>query len=178
MTLVQRTGFPHVVSFQREAFEDHRGTFELLYNKNAYTPIIKEETGCDVRFMEEDIAVSLKHVLRGIHGDDKTWKMITCLCGTCYFVVVDCRVGTDDFGEWESFTLSEKNRKQILVPPNFGNAYLVMSDKAIIHYKQSCVYEGESHQFNYQYNDDRFHIWWPITNPIISLRDSPLGVKS
>jgi len=47
-----------------------------------------------------------------------------------------------------------------------------MSDNAIFHYKQSCIYEGIDRQFTIKYNDPRFNVWWPIKNPILSDRDT------
>jgi dTDP-4-dehydrorhamnose 3,5-epimerase len=64
-----------------------------------------------------------------------------------------------------------KNRKQVLVPPKFGTSYLVMSDIAVFHYKQSSYYHQQK-QFTIKWNDPKFGIWWPISNPITSYRDS------
>ena len=66
--------------------------------------------------------------------------------------------------------LSDVNRLQILVPPKYGNAHLILSDKAIFHYKQSTHY-NPAKQFTYKWNDPKFNIWWPIKNPILSQRD-------
>ena len=121
--------------------------------------------------MEDNFATSTKHVLRGIHGDDRTWKLVTCLKGRFYIVVVDCLEGFPAFGKWQSFILSGENKNQLLVPPNYGHAYLVMSDEAIFHYKQSCIYQGMEGQFTYRYDNPRFDIWWPVKDPIVSRRD-------
>jgi dTDP-4-dehydrorhamnose 3,5-epimerase len=76
----------------------------------------------------------------------------------------------EDSGKWQSFVLSDKNRQQVLVPPGYGNAHLVLSDTAIFHYKQSTYYEP-SKQFTYRWDEPRFGIWWPIKNPVLSQRD-------
>ncbi|MCK4339436.1 MAG: dTDP-4-dehydrorhamnose 3,5-epimerase family protein, partial [Candidatus Cloacimonetes bacterium] len=49
-------------------------------------------------------------------------------------------------------------------------AHLILSNKAIFHYKQSTYYNPEK-QFTYKWNDPKFSIWWPIKNPILSQRD-------
>jgi dTDP-4-dehydrorhamnose 3,5-epimerase len=56
------------------------------------------------------------------------------------------------------------------VPPMYGNAHLILSDKAIFHYKQSTYYHPKE-QFTYKWNDPRFKISWPIKDPILSQRD-------
>jgi len=109
-------------------------------------------------------------VLKGIHGDNKTWKLISCLFGKFYLVVVNQNQQSRDVGKWEAFTLSRVNRKQVLIPPKYGNGHLVMSDYDIYHYKQSSYYDPKS-QFTIKWNDPKFNIWWPIADPIISLRD-------
>ena len=120
--------------------------------------------------MQDDISMSYKDVLRGIHGDKETWKLVSCLLGRFYLVIVNCNESSPQFGRWDSFTLSEKNRHQVLVPPNFGVAHLALTDRIIFHYKQSTYY-NPSMQFTYKWNDEKLNIWWPIKNPILSIRD-------
>ena len=147
-------------------FEDFRGTWVELYNEKMY-----REAGVDVTFVQDDISVSSKHVLRGIHGDAVTWKLVSCLHGKLYVVVVNGNRKSPDFGRWESFCLSEANRLQVLVPPNHGVAHLVMTERAILHYKQSTYY-NRAGQFTYKWNDPAFNIYWPVKDPILSERDA------
>ena len=109
-------------------------------------------------------------MLRGIHGDNRTTKLISCLYGTIYFVVLDCRSDSETYHQWQSFTLSDQNKHQVLVPPGFGNAHLVMSEQCVFSYKLDQYYDRES-QFTLKWNDERFNIFWPIKNPILSERD-------
>tara|TARA_B100000212_G_C27337897_1_gene517718 strand:+ start:533 stop:1036 length:504 start_codon:yes stop_codon:yes gene_type:complete len=147
-------------------FEDFRGSYVEIFNKKIY-----QENGIDQLFIQDDISTSRKNVLRGIHGDDCTWKLISCLYGSFYLVVVNNDKNSSQYKKYESFTLSDTNRLQILVPPNFGNGHLVLSHSAIFHYKQTTDYSRER-QFTIKWNDPDYNIWWPINNPILSLRDS------
>ena len=171
MIKVSKTKLNNVLLFQLEHFKDHRGTYTSIYNKEEYTKAIKRELGKKVEFFEDDYAFSRKNVIRGIHGDDRTWKLVTCLFGEFYIVVVNCDKESKDFGKWEKFVLTRENGKQVLIPPKHGHAYAVLSDEAIFHYKQSCYYRGMEKQFTYKYDDSRFNIPWPIKNPILSKRD-------
>ena len=146
-------------------FEDFRGTYVEAYNERLY-----RRAGIDVTFVQDDISVSSRHVLRGIHGDSLTWKLVSCLLGRVYLVVANCDESSDQFGKWQAFVLSDRNRLQVLVPPTYGNAHLVLSDEAIFHYKQSTYYDRAS-QFTYVWNDPRFDIWWPVSDPVVSRRD-------
>ena len=148
-----------------DVFEDFRGEYVETYNEDLY-----RAHGIDVKFIQDDISVSSRHVLRGIHGDSTTWKLVSCLYGRFYFLVVNADNDSEDFGKWQSFVLSDKNRMQVLVPPKHGNAHLILSETAIFHYKQSTYYD-RSKQFTYKWDDPRFNIWWPIDNPILSQRD-------
>ena len=147
-------------------FEDFRGTYVETYNERLYG-----EAGITLKFVQDDISVSSRNVLRGIHGDATTWKLISCLYGKFYLVVVNWDNTSPQFGKWESFILSDQNRLQVLVPPKFGNGHVVISELAIFHYKQSSYYDRAS-QFTILWNDPKLNIWWPVKAPIVSRRDA------
>jgi len=171
---VQKTKFKDVLlikpepfqSGKGELFNDPRGIFLETYNEAKY-----KEHGIDISFVEDDISVSTKDVLRGLHGNKETWKLISCIHGEVFFVVVDCDEQSATFGEWESFTLNDKNYSQVLVPPMYGNGYLALTDKVVFHYKQSTYYKPGT-QFTFRWDDPRFKINWPTETPILSDRDS------
>lgn len=165
MIEVHKTDLEGVLVIDVECFEDHRGEYVETYNEKEY-----KEAGIKYDFVADDYSRSTKNVLRGIHGDEETCKLISCPYGKFYLVVVDCRKSSPDFGKWRSFTLSDRNKKQVLIPPGFGNGHLVLSDEAIFHYRQSAYYDPGS-QFSYAWNNPRFKIWWPVKNPMLSRRD-------
>jgi len=165
MIKVSKTKLEGVLQIFPDIFKDFRGQFIETYNEELY-----KENGINSKFIQDNISVSKKNVLRGIHGDNKTWKLISCLCGKLYFVVVNCDKDCKDFGKWQSFTLSDVNRQQILIPPKYGNAYLVLSEKAVFSYKQSTYYDPKR-QFTYKWNNSTFNIKWPIKTPLLSKRD-------
>jgi len=165
MIKVSKTNLKDVLLIKPSVFEDFRGQYIETFNKELY-----QKQGIDIKFIQDDISVSKKDVLRGIHGDNQTWKLISCFFGKFYLVVVNCNKNSNDFGKWQSFILSDKNRLQVLIPPKYGNAHLVLSDLTIFHYKQSTYYNPKA-QFSYKWNDPGFKILWPIKNPILSQRD-------
>ena len=162
---VRKTNLEGVLLVKLDVFEDFRGEYVETYNEALY-----RKNGIDVKFIQDDISVSSMNVLRGIHGDSETWKLISCLYGKFYLVVVNCDDRSGDFAKWQSFVLSERNRMQVLVPPSYGNAHLVLSDTTIFHYKKSTYYDL-SKQFTYRWDEARFNIRWPTKNPILSQRD-------
>ena len=163
---ISETELENVLLIKLDIFEDHRGQYLETYNEKLY-----HENGIEIKFVQDDISISAKNVLRGIHGDDSTWKLISCFYGKFLLVVVNCDKESDNFGKWLTFTLSDSNKYQVLVPPKYGNGHLVLSEKTVFHYKQSTYYQGAENQFTYRWDEPRFNIWWPIKNPVLSPRD-------
>ena len=158
-----------VIVFEPSISCDNRGTIFTSYQKDLYNKYLPK--GLD--FIHDKFAESKKNVLRGLHGDTKTWKLISCVFGQIYEVVVDMRPKSPTYLKWESFELNNQNNKQILVPPNFLNGYYVLSDNATFHYK--LAYEGEYFDVGQQtvlkWNDETLKIAWPCTEPILQDRD-------
>lgn len=150
-------------------FEDFRGEYVELYNRELY-----HAAGITQDFKQDDISLSTRHVLRGLHGDGHTWKLVSCLVGKFHLIVANNDPEHPQYRQWISFTLSDKNRKQVLIPPKFGNGHLVMSEQAIFHYKQTSYYDRAS-QFTILWNDPDFAFWWPVKQPIVSQRDEGIA---
>lgn len=162
---VEKTKLDGVLLIKLDIFEDFRGQYVETYNADLY-----RQHGIDVDFRQDDISVSSRNVLRGIHGNSDTWKLISCLHGSFYLMVVNNDSDSPEYRKWQGFTLSDTNRHQVLVPPRFGNGHLVLSEKAIFHYKQNTYYDPLG-QFTIIWNDPAYGMWWPIKNPILSQRD-------
>lgn len=150
-------------------FEDFRGTYVETYHEELY-----KAAGITADFIQDDISVSKKNVLRGIHGDQETWKLISCLYGEFFLVVVNWDETSPQYGMWESFVLSDRNRLQVIIPPKFGNGHLVLSEQAIFQYKQSTYY-NRTGQFTIMWNDPKLSIDWPVKDPVLSSRDAGLA---
>lgn len=146
-------------------FEDFRGEYVEIYNKDLF-----HKAGITTEFLQDDISVSSQNVLRGLHGDQETTKLVSCLYGKFYLVVVNNDPTSPQYRKWTSFTLSDVGRQSVLIPPKFGNGHLVMSDWAMFHYKQNSYY-NRAGQFTLIWNDPDLGLWWPVKNPIVSRRD-------
>ena len=157
--------FPEVKIFQPDVYTDFRGDLWTIWNKDKFEP--------QLDFNHDKVSTSRKHVLRGIHGDSKSWKLITCLYGEMYFVIVDNRPESPNYLKWDSLILDNKTRKSVLVPPQFGNAFLVLSEDSVFHYKWAYPggYPDVEDQFTLKWNDSRLNIDWPISNPMLQKRD-------
>jgi dTDP-4-dehydrorhamnose 3,5-epimerase len=152
--------------FPKTNFLDKRGVYLESFNKKIYNRIV------NVEFVEDNFSLNIQNVFKGIHGDKKTWKIVSCLHGKCESVIVNCDKKSKKFGLWEKFILDSKNYFQLLIPPEHGNSFLVLSKFAIYHYKQSEYYKGINSQFTYNYKDPFFNIKLSRKKLIISKRDS------
>jgi dTDP-4-dehydrorhamnose 3,5-epimerase len=158
---------PDVAIITPSVFYDYRGEYVETWNVENYKAFNKG----NIIFKQDDISTSVKHTLRGLHGDNETWKLVQCLYGSLLQVVVDMKPDSETYLKYDMFSINDKNRKQILIPPGFANGHLVMSEMGIFSYKQSTLYVGADAQFTVRWDDPKLNIPWPITNPILSLRD-------
>ena len=149
--------------------EDERGNIWTSFIKNEIETIISD----GLNFKHDKFSTSKKNVLRGIHGDSKSWKLVTCVYGEIQQVVVDMRQDSDTYLQWQDFIINNANQMLILIPPNMGNAYYVKSEEAVYHYK--LAYDGEyidaDEQFSIKWNDESIGIKWLTKTPILSERD-------
>ena len=120
------------------------------------------------RWRRDKFSTSNKGVLRGLHGDTKSWKLVSCVYGEIYFVIVN-----PDKTKWDWTILSNKNKKQVLIPPKYSNGHYVLSDKCVFHYKYAYPgdYPDIDEQFVVKWNDENLNIDWPSNRPILFGRD-------
>ena len=145
---------------------------------NIWTSFLKDEVEkllpSGLYFKHDKFSTSKHNVLRGIHGDTKSWKLVTCVHGEIQQVVVDCRKDSPTYKHWQDFIINQDNQQLILIPPNMGNAYYVKSSEAVYHYK--LAYDGDyidaNEQFSVSWDDDSIGIKWLSNNPILSNRDA------
>ena len=109
--------------FQPSVFREYRGEIFTTFHSVNHPVMNHIADDCEIhgRFSR-----SYKGVLRGLHWDEKTWKLVSCPHGRIYLVVLDVREKTPDFGKWETFILSPETGIQVLVPPYFANGHFVM----------------------------------------------------
>ena len=146
-----------MTKFVLDNFDDHRGKYIEIWNST--------RTPSRIIWKQDCASVSYKNVLRGLHGDHRgCWKLVTCLFGTILVAEADPLTS-------QSWTMIMSTGDQILVEPDQALGHLVLSDTAVFHYKQSQLYDPSA-QFTIKWNDPKYGIKWPITDPILSERDS------
>ncbi|RMD48639.1 MAG: dTDP-4-dehydrorhamnose 3,5-epimerase [Alphaproteobacteria bacterium] len=152
---------------------DARGTIWTSVDRHLEARLLPEGR----RFVHDKFSLSHRHVLRGIHGDHKSWKLVTAVWGEIYQVAADMRPDSPTYLRWQAWRISAEAPRLVLLPPGVGNAYLVLGEAAVYHYK--LCYEGDyadaDEQFTVAWNDPRLGIEWPVAEPVLSERDRRAG---
>lgn len=155
--------------YSPSVYREYRGEIFTTFHSETH-PVMKSLPS-DVK-IHGRFSKSYQGVLRGLHYDNKTWKLVQALVGDIYLVVMDVRENSVNYGKWESYIISEKTRDQVLVPPGFANGHFALTD-CIFHY--NLFYQGdyvdEKAQGVIKWNDSRFNIEWPTDTPVLQARD-------
>ena len=149
--------------------EDLRGIIYSPYQKNFFENLIPDE----ITFLHDKFSISKKSALHGLHGDEKTWKLVSCVAGRIFQVVVDCRPKSSTYLKWQSWYLSQDDPVSILVPPSFANGYCTIKQNSVYHYKLAYngKYNDADKQFVLKWDDPLLNIPWPFEQPILQERD-------
>ena len=167
---VTPTALPEVLMLEPTVFGDQRGFFLESWNAKTF----QESTGLDVRFVQDNHSRSARDVLRGIHYQlvRPQGKLVRVVAGAVFDVAVDLRRDSPRYGHWVGLELSEKNHRQLWVPPGFGHAFLVLSDSADFLYKTTEFWMAE-HDRSVAWNDPQIGIAWPLEGrqPVLAAKD-------
>jgi len=169
------TELPDVILIHSSSFEDERGWLRETYNKNEFY-----KNGIVENFIQEKNSFSKPNVLRGLHLQREPkgqGKLVRCIYGSIFDVVVDVRVNSLTYGKWIGVELTDSNGYQLYIPPGFAHGFVVTSNTGawfnyhITHNDFSKEYDG-----GVFFNDKTIGIKWPIDidQMIISEKDKIL----
>lgn len=166
---VVKTALEGVVIIEPDVFADERGFFLETFEESRY----REALGIEDRFVQDNLSMSKKGVLRGLHYQAPPFgqgKLVSVLSGKVFDVAVDIRFGSPTFGKHVGVELSGENHRQFFVPAGFAHGFAVLSDTALFAYKCTNVYSRE-HDRGVLWSDPALGIDWDITDPIVSEKD-------
>ena len=166
---VVRTKLHDCVIIEPKVFGDERGFFLETFQAERYA----ELAGITLPFVQDNYSRSLKAVLRGLHYQKTKLqgKLVRVVRGEVFDVAVDIRQDSPTFGQWEGVILSEKNNRQLWVPPGLAHGFLVLSDTADFEYKCTDYYDPLD-EGAILWSDPDLNICWPAENPILSDKDA------
>lgn len=149
-------------------FEDRRGFFLETYQAERYSKMLN----IDLAFIQDNHSRSQMGVLRGLHFQQTKpqGKLVRVVVGEVFDVAVDIRPDSPTFGQWQGVYLSEKNKKQLWIPPGLAHGFAVVSEVADLEYKCTDYYDPTD-EACLAWNDPALNIDWPISDPILSEKD-------
>jgi dTDP-4-dehydrorhamnose 3,5-epimerase len=134
---------------------DERGFFQETYRANVFASFgVKDE------FVQDNHSRSRLGIVRGMHFQPGMAKLIRCVRGEIFDVLVDLRRGSPTFGQWESFELGDSNHHVLYCPDGFAHGFCVLSQIADVVYKTSSYYDPEL-EAGFRYDDPEVAIRWP-----------------
>lgn len=141
---------------------DERGFFLEAFRRNAF-----RELGVDVDFVQDNHSRSRQGIVRGMHFQPGQAKLIRCVRGAIYDVVVDIRPGSPQFGEWEGVVLDDVEHRQLFCPDGFAHGFCVLSEIADVTYKVSTYYDPSA-ESGFAFDDPDVAIDWPDRPTLIA----------
>jgi len=160
------TPIPGCYEIQPRVFDDIRGRFVKVFHAQAF-----DELGLETNFAEEYYSHSHKGVVRGMHFQTPPAdhvKLVYCVQGEVFDVVLDLRVGSPSYGRTATFRLSADRGNCIYIPRGLAHGFCATSESATLIYKVSTTHSPE-HDAGVLWNS--IDVDWPTTEIVISERD-------
>lgn len=161
-----------------EPHTDNRGTFVRLYCKDEFSAINHGK-----EFVQTNYSITnQKGAVRGMHyqvSPSAETKLIGCINGRVFDVIVDIRKKSSTFLKWFAVELSKQGTKMIYIPEGFAHGFQTLEDNSELIYHHTAYYHPENER-TMRYDDKRINIVWPIKITEISEKDEhaqPLDIK-
>lgn len=162
-----------------QVFADARGFFFESWNARSWQQLLRENGQQPVDFAQDNHSRSSRGVLRGLHyqlSPHPQAKLVRCIVGEIFDVVVDLRCGSPCFGQWEGVHLSAENQQQLWVPEGFAHGFLTLSDHAEVLYKTTDFW-SQNCERSIRWDDPDLAIAWPAeglpeAQPLLAEKDA------
>lgn len=163
------TGLSGVVLVEMQCQEDERGFFARTFCRNEF-----DAQGLDPSVAQCNLSFNRRRgIVRGMHfqaAPHEEAKLVRCVRGAIYDVVVDLRGSSSTFLQWRGFDLTAQNRHALYVPKGFAHGFQTIEDDTEVLYQMSTVYVPAASR-GVRWNDPAFEIRWPISDIVTSDRD-------
>jgi len=152
-----------------DPIKDKRGFFARSFCRKEF-----ERKGLNFNIVQSSISYNKKMgTIRGMHfqtSPHEEAKLVMCVKGELYDVIVDLRAASPSYGKWFSIKLTETNHKALYIPKGFAHGFQTLKDDTVILYQISEFYHPECAQ-GVRWDDANFSIKWPLENITISKKD-------
>lgn len=165
----QRTFLEDVIVIEPQVHGDSRGYFMETFRQDK----LEEFLGHKLNFCQDNESKSSKGVLRGLHYQlhpAAQTKLVRVIQGSVLDVAVDIRIGSPTFGKHFTVELSEKNKKQLLIPRGFAHGFVVLEEDTIFAYKVDNYYSPQNDR-GIAFDDINLNINWVLKREELKLSD-------
>jgi len=163
------TVFDEVKIIQRKPIEDSRGSFTRLFCAEEFRAI-----GMEYPIVQINLSINQsKGMVRGLHFQyppHAETKVVSCLKGKIFDVVVDLRAGSKTFLQWHAEVLSADEQNAFYIPEGFAHAFQTLDDECVLLYLHTAFYNSAV-EGAFNIKDPRLNISWPLPITRISERD-------
>ncbi len=159
-----------------EPIHDERGFFVRTFcaEQFAASGLVSEFPNCSSSF-------NLKAgTIRGLHyqsSPHEEAKLVRCIRGSIWDVIVDLRPGSNTFGQWIGVELTDSNRLGLYIPTGFAHGFQTLIDNCEVSYQISAAYVASA-STGIRYDDPAIGITWPLPVSVVSERDLRLPLIS
>jgi len=155
---IETTPIKDLLIINPSVYNDERGYFYETYNQR-----FLRDKGIYTNFVQDNQSYSTKNVLRGLHFQTiaPQAKLVRCVVGEVYDVVVDLRKSSETYKQWYGIKLSDENKKMMFVPKGFAHGFLTLSDYAIFQYKCDELYMPTA-DAGVNFKDEELNIDWLV----------------
>jgi dTDP-4-dehydrorhamnose 3,5-epimerase len=167
--IFKETRLKGAFEIELEKMEDQRGFFARTFCKNEF-----ETQGLETGIAQCNVSYNKhKGTLRGMHYQvhpHEEAKLVSCITGAAFDVIVDLRRKSPTFMEWLGVELDAKTSKVLYIPEGFAHGFETLRDDTVVCYKMFEFYHPECAQ-GIRWDDPAFGIDWPLVPEIISKKD-------
>lgn len=164
-----KTKFKNAFLINFSSFTDDRGSFFRFYCENEF-----KKNNINVKWVQMNHSINKKKgTLRGMHFQVEPYseiKLVRCIKGSVFDVIVDLRKDSDTYLQWQSFELSPENNNAILIPKGFAHGFQTLEKNSELIYLHSEYYNKE-YERGLNFDDKSLNIKWPLKKIIISDKD-------
>jgi len=153
-----------------EPLGDERGFFARTFCRQDF-----EDAGLDLDIVQSNMSHNVhKGTLRGLHyqaAPKPDPKLVSCVRGAIFDVVVDLRAESDTYCQWAGVELTADNAKALFVPPGCAHGFITLTDDTLVNYQMGEAYVADLAR-GVRWNDSAFAINWPLEPQLLSERDA------
>ena len=173
MKIIDETNIHNCLIIELNKFSDNRGLFTRIFDKE----FCKDKLNFDIK--QSSISTNNdKGVFRGLHYQKSPFaenKIISCINGSIYDVIVDIDKSSKTFGNVFQMRLSSKDNYAIFIPKSCAHGFLTLERNSSVYYSMDNIY-SKNHATGINWNDKKLNIKFPITPKIISDKDNLLPI--